>query len=212
MKSVWMRILGVLLIVLGVIFTLITVMLFIGLEDDQKAQSIILLIISAAFWTFGIRLVRKAKKCSEEEFDKKVIKFKVRHEMGLPLAQGSICYITFHPNEIEVMGLKSTFHLELSRVKDIAEKTDTEIREAYVSSAGDAISGAMRFGALGAMLGGQPKRIVSTAIDYYLVIAYQNENLQIVQMAFKVLDIEILRKLKLVRARLAENPPVHVSL
>lgn len=212
MKSVWMRILGVLLIVLGVIFTLMAVMLFIGSENDKKAQSIIFLAISAPFWTFGIRLVRKAKKCSEEEYDKRLIKFEVRHERGLPLAQGSVCYITFHSNEIEVIGLRNTYHLDLSNVKDLAIKTEREIREAYVSSAGDAISGAMRFGALGAMIGGRPKKVVSTTVDYYLVIAYQTDDYKISQITFEVLNTGILRKVELVRTRLAENPPVHVSL
>lgn len=212
MKSVWMRILGVLLIVLGVIFTLMAVMLFIGSENDKKAQSIIFLAISAAFWTFGIRLVRKAKKQRIEQL-KKLTNFIVCHEQGLPLAQNATCEVIFCDDEVQIKAFNSLYRIQFSKIKDITIKPDYEVRQEYVSSAGGAIAGGMMFGALGAMVGGRPKKkTVYQRFDHYLVIVYEKDNSNFAQVAFKLLDIKMMYRVISVREILAQRAPVHMDL
>lgn len=219
MKSVWMRILGVLLIVLGVIFTLMAVMLFIGSENDKKAQSIIFLAISAPFWTFGIRIMiskRSIKKLNKFQKQEQMNVYYVRHQTGLPLAPGTACTIAFNKNDINIEGSNTSYHLELSKVRDIFTRTDREIQQEYVSSAGGALAGAMMFGGLGAMIGGRAKkRTVSSKEEHYLIITYQKENLEMYYVSFLVFDMDVKqidKQAEELRKCLAQNLPNQVDL
>ena len=66
----------------------------------------------------------------------------------------------------------ATFNLEKSKVTDVCMKTDVEIHNQYVSSAGGAVAGALLFGPLGAMIGGRTKEKKNKVVSTYLIFTY----------------------------------------
>ena len=64
------------------------------------------------------------------------------------------------------------YELSKDKVTDIAVKTDVEIQQQYVSSAGGALAGGMLFGPLGAIVAGRTEAKRSRAgaelFDFYI--------------------------------------------
>lgn len=80
------------------------------------------------------------------------------------------------PDKYEINANGMTFNLDKQKVTDVCIKTDTEIQQQYVSSAGGAVGGALLFGPLGAIIGGRAKKKKSKMVFRYLIVTYMSEN------------------------------------
>ena len=82
----------------------------------------------------------------------------LEHVAGLPISEGKVCACFLMPNAIMVEVNQSQYYIGSGQLTEVSVKTDVEVREAYVSSAGGALAGGMMFGALGAAVGGSKIR------------------------------------------------------
>ena len=96
----------------------------------------------------------------------------LRHVAGLPVSEGAVCGLFLLPNAIAVESNASSFYIGFGQITEITVKTDVEVREAYVSSAGGALAGGIMFGALGAMVGGRTKKKTTRNYTKFLIIGY----------------------------------------
>lgn len=141
---------------------------------------VIFLILIIILCIVMIRNTTKAAKARKKKLvdlkDKGVSIFALfRHVNGLPLAEDVFCEIHSYPDRYEVISRAMQFSLSKDKVRDVCMKTETEIREQYVSSVGGAVGGAMLFGALGAMIGGRVKKKTDRTLHTYLIITYISE-------------------------------------
>lgn len=96
---------------------------------------------------------------------------------GLPLPENTICQIYSFPDRYEIHGSGTIFNLDKDKVCDVTMKTDVDIERDYVSSAGGAISGAMKYGPLGARIDGRIREIKHKTVTTYLIITYSNDDI-----------------------------------
>lgn len=99
----------------------------------------------------------------------------VPHINGLSLSENTLCQIYYCDDRIVIDSDCKTFNIPIDEVKSINLKTDVEIHEQYVSSAGGAVAGAMVFGPLGALIGGKAKKKTFTDIKKYLIITHNDK-------------------------------------
>ncbi len=110
----------------------------------------------------------------------------LEHVAGLPISEGKVCACFLMPNAIMVEVNQSQYYIGSGQLTEVSVKTDVEVREAYVSSAGGALAGGMMFGALGAAVGGRAKKKTSYNVHKYLMIGYvQNEDERVNIACFK---------------------------
>lgn len=93
---------------------------------------------------------------------------------GLPLVEESLCEVFSFPDRLDFKCGTTEITLSKSKITDMMVKTDTEIQNQIVSSAGGAISGALLFGAIGAIIGGRAKSKKVKNISNYLIITYRD--------------------------------------
>ncbi|MCK1998928.1 hypothetical protein MPH47_17160 [Psychrobacillus psychrodurans] len=101
---------------------------------------------------------------------------KVKHMAGLPVAEGAEVFVYRCKDKVIFERNQENFELDVSNMKDILIKTETEIQKSYASSVGGAVGGYVLFGPLGAMVGGRTKEKTSTITDKYLIFDYVNKN------------------------------------
>lgn len=97
------------------------------------------------------------------------------HVSGLPLVEESLCEVFSFPDRFDFKYGTTEITLFKSKVTDMTIKTDTEIQSQAVSSVGGAISGAMLFGAAGAIIGGRTKTKKFKNVSNYLIITYKSD-------------------------------------
>lgn len=125
------------------------------------------------------------RKVNEEKKYKRNHFFFGKHMAGLPVAQGASCNVFFDHDCVKIDVAGNEFTIQKSKVSDVAIKTDVEIQNAYVSSVGGAVGGAVLFGPLGAIVGGRAKKKQSKTYDYYFIITYKKDN-DVAYVSFKV--------------------------
>ncbi len=100
---------------------------------------------------------------------------KAKHMAGLPVAEGAECFLYLCNSKIIFFRNETEYSLSFEKITDTLIKTDAEIHQAYVSSIGGAVGGAVLFGPLGAMIGGRAKKKESRTFKYYLIFAYDKD-------------------------------------
>lgn len=100
----------------------------------------------------------------------------LEHIAGLPIPQGVPCDIYLYNDKLVFLRSASTQELSFDKITDMCVKTETEIQNSYVSSAGGAVGGALLFGPLGAIVGGRAKQKTSRTINNFFIITYEKDN------------------------------------
>lgn len=100
----------------------------------------------------------------------------LNHEYGLSLPKDIRCKLTSFSDRIEIESNNMKFNLYKKDIVNAYLKTDVEITSQYVSSAGDAIAGAMRYGPAGAAIGGRVKEKKYKETHYYVILTYNKDN------------------------------------
>lgn len=135
---------------------------------------VFLVLLSVGVLAVGIALIYYIN--SIEKFKKKssgcIDYIKADHIAGLPLGEGTKCEIYLFPTHFVIKRNKIAYKLPMTKLKDVAVKTEKEIQTSYVSSVGGAVGGAALFGTVGAMVGGRAKKKTDTKIDEYLIFSY----------------------------------------
>lgn len=116
------------------------------------------------------------KKKEKNNFEGITIYTAFHHVNGLPIPENVLCEVFSYPDRIDFKSGTTEIKLPKEKITDISIKTDTEIQQQLVSSAGGAIAGAMLFGSLGAIIGGRVKTKKVKTTTNYLIITYKSEN------------------------------------
>ena len=116
------------------------------------------------------------KKKEKNNFEGITIYTAFHHVNGLPIPENVLCEVFSYPDRIDFKSGTTEIKLPKEKITDISIKTDTEIQQQLVSSAGGAIAGAMLFGSLGAIIGGWVKTKKVKTTTNYLIITYKSEN------------------------------------
>lgn len=135
-------------------------------------------LIATVVMVYSIYLI--ATKNKKIERRKEIIKDNTysvtcKHVVGLPVAEGAMCTITYSNDSIDIKQGNNNFKIGLEKVADVTTTTDTEIQKHYVSSVGGAIAGGVMFGPLGAIVGGRAKEKKSKTITHYLCVTYNSD-------------------------------------
>ena len=112
------------------------------------------------------------KKKEKNNFEGITIYTAFHHVNGLPIPENVLCEVFSYPDRIDFKSGTTEIKLPKEKITDISIKTDTEIQQQLVSSAGGAIAGAMLFGSLGAIIGGRVKTKKVKTTTNYLIITY----------------------------------------
>ena len=145
-----------LFIVLGVIMTIFTILLFRPNKKDKQKKEV-------------------HKKDRQERMKTCTMK----HVNGLPISENMNCTITSSDDKFIFSSGLMHFELDKSKITDLCIKTDREIQKQYVSSVGGAVGGAVLFGSVGAIIGGRAKKkTVKNEIHNYLIITYQSPDIK----------------------------------
>lgn len=98
-----------------------------------------------------------------------------QHLAGLPLAEGTQCFVYLCNEGIVFERNETTYKLLSGKITDIVLKTETEIQKSHVSSIGAAVAGGVLFGPLGAIIGGREKEKTSKVESKYLIFSYDKD-------------------------------------
>ena len=137
------------------------------------------------------RKEKKAKKEANQLLEKKKQTLNClehgtfNHTVGLPVAENAICNVFYCEDKIVIESSGTTFNLPIKRITDISITSNVEIQNAYVSSIGGAVGGAVLFGPLGAMIGGRSKKKETKTVTPYIVFTYLKED-ELQYIAFNV--------------------------
>lgn len=116
------------------------------------------------------------RKKEKNNFEGITIYTAFHHVNGLPIPENVLCEVFSYPDRIDFKSGTTEIKLSKEKITDISIKTDTEIQQQLVSSAGGAVAGAMLFGSLGAIIGGRVKTKKVKTTTNYLIITYKSEN------------------------------------
>lgn len=100
----------------------------------------------------------------------------LNHEYGLSLPKDIRCKLTSFSDRIEIESNNMKFNLYKKDIVNAYLKTDVEITSQYVSSAGNAVAGAMMYGPAGAAIGGRIKEKKYKETHYYVILTYNKDN------------------------------------
>lgn len=117
----------------------------------------------------------KQEKASKEVNPKSTVWVTFIHVNGLPIAEGAKCSVYSYPDRYDFVSGTMRFSLAKSKVTDMCTRTEREIYQQYVSSAGGAVGGALLFGPLGALIGGRVKKKTDVKTRKYLIITYMTD-------------------------------------
>ena len=120
------------------------------------------------------------KKKEKNNFEGITIYTAFHHVNGLPIPENVLCEVFSYPDRIDFKSGTTEIKLPKEKITDISIKTDTEIQQQLVSSAGGAIAGAMLFGSLGAIIGGRVKTKKVKTTTNYLIITYKRDRKSVV--------------------------------
>ncbi len=151
------------------------------------------------------------------------IRLKASHAIGLPVPPGMQCTIDSYADQIKFTSGTTNITLSRENITDICVKTETEIQQQYVSSAGGAVGGAMLgtviagpvVGALAAMFGGRTKKKKTKSISKVLIITYKKAEAEFAYLCFELPDkLSTLQADNLVSEfhRLNRNGATHIAL
>lgn len=93
-------------------------------------------------------------------------------ESGLPLVGGTLCTVCFDGDALMIEGGGMSFSVAYSKVSNMRVQSSTETEHYFVSSAGDAVAGAINYGAAGARYGGRIQHQTIENTSLYLVVTY----------------------------------------
>ena len=127
---------------------------------------------------------RRVRREMKRKWKDPTYAFCLAHMEGLRLAQGTSCVAHYENGMVEIQGGGVRFQLDIGKIMKAEVRTETEIQKAYVSSVGGAVSGAMVFGALGAIIGGRVKEQTSTTSKSFLILTYLEDD-EIAYISFR---------------------------
>lgn len=153
----------------------------------QVLLSLYLLVSFVVFliWSFVDYLHKKKQENIRIKDQEAKRKFEMRylwhcgfkHTNGLPVAKNAWCDIFVFEDKLLLESCGVKFNLLFSKVKRVDKTTDIAIQKSYTSSAGGALSGAILFGAIGAMIGGMSTERTSNVAIHYLIITYDRDGI-----------------------------------
>lgn len=148
-------------VILGTVMVVCTILLFTpALTEQEKAE-------------IDAKLQERLKSCT------------MTHVNGLPIAENINCNVTATDDKFIFSSGVMKFELEKVKITDMCIKTDRDLQQQYVSSVGGAITGAVLFGPLGAIIGGRAKKKkVKDEVHNYFIITYQSDGIK--YMGFEV--------------------------
>lgn len=111
-----------------------------------------------------------------------------KHVNGLPIAENLACEVLSYQDRLEFKSGTTSIKLPREKITDMCAKTESEIQQQYVSSAGGAVGGAVLFGPLGAMIGGRVKSKETKTLTRYLIITYTGEQGELKYIGFDATD------------------------
>lgn len=126
----------------------------------------------------GIQFGRKGKEILK-------IMMSARHQAGLPLAQNAPCFILKENDCFRVSGGGNEFVLKNEKITDICVKKDVAVHTQSYKSLGGAVTGAIFFGPVGAMIGGRTKKSEIRNVKNCLVFTYISEE-EISYISFEI--------------------------
>lgn len=146
-------------------------------EPVELGMIVIIIFVIAAILLFSSdKRKEKRHKKNEERIARYKEKLKtctMKHINGLPIAENVNCNIVSTDDKFIFKSGMMNFELDKSKITDMCIRTDEDIQQQYVSSIGGAVSGAVLFGSLGAIIGGKAKKkTIKTEIHNYLIITY----------------------------------------
>lgn len=153
--------------------------------DASAIAPIIVAVILVLFIAFCIRMAIKTSKAKKvgkiaRENDLKSknadMMICINHFYGLPVHEGAPTKVYWCADKVIFEANGANFNLDLSKITDVSIKTDVEIQNQYVSSAGGAVAGGMLFGPIGAMIGGRTKEKQSKEVTRYIIFTYVDAN------------------------------------
>lgn len=165
-------------------FTAMFAIAYFAMSSSQEIPAFFigLGILMAIFTILLLRPTKKEKEKKEERKQKAQDKLRtctMKHINGLPIAENVYCTITATPDKFIFSSGTVKFELEKNKITDMCIKTDKEIQQQYVSSAGGALGGALLFGPVGAIIGGRAKKkTVKNEIHNYFIITYQSPDIK----------------------------------
>lgn len=142
----------------------------------------VLLLLFVIFCLYMIVQTSKSRKQGRKELkqgitDKNASLYTaLNHTAGLPIPENTLCKIYSCSNKYVIEANGQSFDLSKEKVTGLNINTDVEIHNSYVSSAGGAVSGAMMFGPVGALIGGRTKQKTDKVVHTYLIFTYQKQN------------------------------------
>lgn len=131
------------------------------------------------------------KKAEEKETRRLITKTastSVKYLYGIDsLHEGAECKVNIFPEYITIESNNETFKINNNKIRNFEIRKDTEFTKQYVSSIGGAAFGAAIAGPLGMMFGGRAKTKNIKDEKNYLVISYENEDINVIM--FKITNL-----------------------
>lgn len=171
-------------IIVGAVFALLSAFLAVPAAVDTTGVMKGMIPFAVVILICGIALILIGAKRRKKKVQKKAVQDSLgandsaifTHISGLPLADGAECNVILGNGEYVFERTGTQIHLSFSKIRDVACKTETEIRNNYVSSIGGAVGGAFLFGPVGAMIGGRAKKKTDIKTTKYFMIAYNKDD------------------------------------
>lgn len=135
-----------------------------------------LLVIYCIYWLILLNKVKR--KAKDEIINRDVIYndyilISLNHTLGLPVPENTLCKICAYSDKYEIKVNNQSFYLSKDKVTAIDLKTEAEIQNSYLTSAG---SYTKSYGPLGELINNRTENSTGSVDISYLIITYTKEN------------------------------------
>lgn len=97
----------------------------------------------------------------------------LNHTLGLPIPENTLCKIYVSPERYEIKADNQSFYLSRDKVTAVDLKTEAEIQNSYLASAGNYLKS---YGPLGELIINRTGNSIASVDISYLIFTYTKEN------------------------------------
>ncbi len=97
----------------------------------------------------------------------------LNHTLGLPIPENTLCKIYVSPERYEIKADNQSFYLSRDKVTAVDLKTEAEVQNSYLASAGNYLKS---YGPLGELIINRTGNSIASVDISYLIFTYTKEN------------------------------------
>ncbi|GEM_PF-624472 len=140
---------------------------------------ILLPILFAIYCIYRLISIHKIKRITQDEIINQFVLYNeniilsLNHTLGLPIPENTLCTIYVSAEHYEIKADNQSFYLSRDKITAVDLKTEAEVQNSYLASAGNYMKS---YGPLGELIINRTGNSIASVDISYLIFTYTKEN------------------------------------